>query len=1782
MKKSFISQLISLNKRALTLTLCLSMLLCSFGTELYAVDSTAEPDVEYVQEEENPIEEDEEIIDENIPVTVPSVDSTLPVYADTQAANPDIYDSGIYFDESMLQNSTEAVKQELVGINILHGFPTDIIEVERGNNVLLNASSDSAVDGFVWQISINGKWYNICDDGFGQLNVTYAMIANALVDDMAYIRAVSYCEGYDLVSNPVIIKVVEPMVAEVEPTTNIPEVTPTDTVEVTYELTDADGNLLSSSSEDNSYLNQDSNENLNESYGIATASEIPNDAVTHEESTLPEMQIYNVAVQYVYGYDGNNPNIQNVPVAEFWIATIAKDSTLNTVLTVPTIVGYYPVLKNTTFPQAEISLSNYSLAINYNSAQQDIEITVEYLPAKNNKFEIYHYLQNVEDDEYGAPIIEVREGATTNAPVKNYEKNVMGYQTLAQYHAGFYPLAYDGNVRVAADGSTVVEIYYDRYFYLMDFDIGLNAYGVEPQYAKFEAPIMVDTPYRPGYTFNKWVLHDPSYESNPELFEAKGDGNDSTELLDISWTEGPPATMPKFNLTYEADWTPNPRSSVYIVVWGWNPNVNNGAGRYAYLGSTNIAADTGSSYTYTVNHVHDSNCEQCPLDEHTHTPSCRARVGDKFQTVEDTSGPLGWLFPTQYTEDDIEYNGELIDGRIGVLKTGSGSTLYYVYHADTKAWYTYNADKIDLDVLVPVSSLPLDCGIPEHTHKQGECGCERLEMDSNLWVVNNEMSTDLTVTVLPNGESQIHVFYDRTEFTVGFRKQYSNINDYGEITAAWGTNIGDRWTEICTTANCTNWSEKSDGGGPWTGYLDTMPAKNITFYVGGDGSNVATYYIQNPDGSFVEKFHINGKGAAITKEDFFEIDGFTYSYGVDGRGDNLPSLEKVNNSDEDETHGNFSGAKFYYTRNNYNLEFYSYNELVKTEPTQYEASLAEFAEYIPPDSANHESGSHEFGGWFLSPDCTGEPFDLNTKKMPSNNLVLYAKWTAKKYRVEIYRSYADMENAANAMTQEAADSYIMRDNNGNMLANLAEYHSYVNWLPTEDDVRGTDPIYQQLSFRGWFYHNTEHHDEHYFNSSIPIILGMSAHAPNDNTELVYWTDTEGQYGEVGKEYEVIRFYGRWTSDVLREYEIQYVLAKVERDADGNPIMDGNGNSKPILDVNGNYTPDTDAQGNIIYVAPTETGSALGGTSKTFEAKVDTEILLNYREGHYPHVPSHTLVLDAWSENKNTFTFYYIPKTPPIEYRVEYRDSVTRELIDVDTDGASDGIKYGSTNKAIITEQFIPIVGYIPDAFQKRLVISANEDSNVLVFYYTANELSAPIQLTYMVEDLPTYSIVDGQKVEKTPTYSVYTESFFTGNKGLKYDIADYPISIPGFTAMTAVPEGYLVNTGKVDADDNPIMVTPTMSAVLDENGLHLYQFFERNEYPYVFYFMDYTSPDYPLFSPVTGSAHYMETVEMEYPNIPGFAYAGTSAKQSMIIRIEDGDTNNNGVIETAEIQHNERIFYYTPLTVMLDYDIIGPEKCASVSVHVQNVQSFYIKRTEAVTPTLPTFDEAHSDIIPCHLEYDPNKFNFLGWTVKDANGNLITDSEGNVIYLTNENAAQYNASFVTYKDPDTNIEYPNSLMPVRQIYSHDYGDGRGEQEMGYYFPGNLIFYAVFEAKETVMTITRTDVDVIDVDQSFVYRLVGTDENTKDIALTVTVHVPANNTSGSVTINEVPIGKYTITEVTDWSWRYTPNSNTIDVTTEPGKKANVTVGNSSRNPYWLNGTAYACNKFNEKS
>ena len=99
---------------------------------------------------------------------------------------------------------------------------------------------------------------------------------------------------------------------------------------------------------------------------------------------------------------------------------------------------------------------------------------------------------------------------------------------------------------VAADGSTTIEIYYDRYYYLMSFDLG-GGYGTEPVYARYEASISVDAPLKSGYTFDGWEYN----------------GHDA----DI------PATMPAENQEYTALWAPQVgESSFTVVYWLQNPD----------------------------------------------------------------------------------------------------------------------------------------------------------------------------------------------------------------------------------------------------------------------------------------------------------------------------------------------------------------------------------------------------------------------------------------------------------------------------------------------------------------------------------------------------------------------------------------------------------------------------------------------------------------------------------------------------------------------------------------------------------------------------------------------------------------------------------------------------------------------------------------------------------------------------------------------------------------------------------------------------------------------------------------------------------------------------------------------------------------------------------------------------------------------------------------------------------------------------------------------------------
>lgn len=107
-----------------------------------------------------------------------------------------------------------------------------------------------------------------------------------------------------------------------------------------------------------------------------------------------------------------------------------------------------------------------------------------------------------------------------------------------------------------------------------------------------------------------------------------------------------------------------------------------------------------------------------------------------------------------------------------------------------------------------------------------------------------------------------------------------------------------------------------------------------------------------------------------------------------------------------------------------------------------------------------------------------------------------------------------------------------------------------------------------------------------------------------------------------------------------------------------------------------------------------------------------------------------------------------------------------------------------------------------------------------------------------------------------------------------------------------------------------------------------------------------------------------------------------------------------------------------------------------------------------------------------------------------------------------------------------------------------------------------------------LTITKQGCQSEDENQSFLFRIIGTEERTQMVDVTVAVHG-----NGSVTLTELPKGSYRITEVQSWSWRYTPDGSK-DISAMESENA-VNFRNTRTNDTWLNGGAWCDNSFLRK-
>lgn len=423
----------------------------------------------------------------------------------------------------------------------------------------------------------------------------------------------------------------------------------------------------------------------------------------------------------------------------------------------------------------------------------------------------------------------------------------------------------------------------------------------------------------------------------------------------------------------------------------------------------------------------------------------------------------------------------------------------------------------------------------------------------------------------------------------------------------------------------------------------------------------------------------------------------------------------------------------------------------------------------------------------------------------------------------------------------------------------------------------------------------------------------------------------------------LNLYAKWSSNTLVEYKIHYQLK------DGTEI------------------------------APDTTGSGLAGTTKTFDAKTGTQLKDGCQTGYFPQTGSHSLTFDI--NGGNEFTFVYVQKKK-VKYTVKYLEKGTEAVLHEE--------ESKETSDAVKTEKFEYIKGYAPDAYQKKLVLSADENKNVLIFWYTKDDTHAPVQTIHWIQNIAG----DG--------YTEYQSSTnLNGVIGKEY--SEPPRDMDGFR--------YVKGTAVAGTSTTNFTAPNKPNGTLTAEGLVLNLYYDREEYDYTFRFMD-SGTNQPIAPSVKGTARYQAQVTESAKTIDGYTLV-SSKNQSITIGTDEGK--------------NVKTFWYEEKTAVINYQVVGPEGCGSVS------------------PTSETVNMVTGTANGSTATASNDTYKFVGWYSDEA--------------CENETLVSSDAKYVPTKS-------------------------------GTLWPASTTYYAKFDWNVADLTITKTGAKDIDKNQSFIFHVTG--------------------------------------------------------------------------------------------
>lgn len=1516
----------------------------------------------------------------------------------------------------------------------------------------LTLKAETELDGepsYQWQVLSTGKepaWVNISDKTEQTLAVTYALVSSML-DKMGQMQLrCTVTAGTDAYES--------------------------DAVTVTAHNTNTPTTLPS-------YLSSGNNEP-----SVSVGQSTPNSDVK---------DVYSITINYIYN-DGN--------MAErSYNLSIKAGDPVNYTIPNPTIVGYAPTLQvshpGITFVTSE---SGSSIQIEYASLDAPQVVNVVYMPSLT-KFTVNHHKQNLLDDNYthDTSLVEVKYGYTGEAvPDCHLELE------------GFHSLYYD-RTAIAADGTTVINVYYDRDYYLVSFDL-VGGFGLEPIYTRYGTEISITAPSRPGYQFAAWTL-----------ISVGGRAPTSSDVEEYLFTATKQTVTVKTSLSYLALWTLGTTS--YTMVF-WAENAEDDA--YSYWGSLTVNTDehdnrlmTGSSasaqdwisrvstiddeqfftfnparsdknvtvtgdgstvvnayYTrnrYTITfiangkcaleaqhthgedcyvdicgqehihtadcvyhlvcdipehtehtwdcivcgkeeHVHGVHCDGvigcgkeehthsvacCQLPEHTHVKNCYNSVGSRVTRPATSGSPNYHTFPSVSTNG---YVARFVNSR-------NNKVYHYIYIAGS--WYNYNSTAANGTV------VGTKCGYVEHEHGSDITECLHCEKEAH---VHDESCVSCTIEEHVHGDAcykdQIHVHDAKNCYEYpNCKAQHVHEDACMKLVCAMPT--GHTHTDSCNDKNRQS-TVKLVTRKYQASLADIWPLTDANGVVYDQGQRwspsnssyydaVLVYIATMPADDFTLTVNVSSYDTFHMHYMLEVLPGEAYTKTYNGKNfiESFTVSANYNYITREEDFFDIKGFQQFGSNPTFKSDqITQHGDVYFYYQRKTGGNVVLSFQNVNTVTQSFTGGNIMYGMPLAEYQygTNGEPYIPPYPSTYEPNAYRFDQWfTTPECFPGTEVDWDALTMPDGALTLYAHYVPVKHEVNVYKDASLSE--KLTETLKVDHGTFLTAPAQPtngQLIFSGWFYKDDNGNEKAFVFEHIPVK-------------------------------DSLNIYAKWGSHVAVRYAIYY------------KYVDNNGNE-------------------IEIAAPT-TGSTIAGYDRTFEAKGGTELFVDYQQGYFPLIPSHSVVMSA--ESANEYTFYYAKKDS-IPYTVRYLDKDTGLPLQPEKVKVVEDNMY-----AVVTETFEPYTGYVPDEYQKRLTVSVN-GSNELIFYYKKDITNAYYRVVHYWQNL------DGT------TYTEHSHHDIMAAIGTI--CAAGPIAINGFDFVEARIDGTPVS---LDSDGD-------VRHVLPAEGMLIAFYYNRKAVSYTVDYVEYGNTSHQLVLPLTGTGLFGASVEITALDLTGKGYTLVSGA-AQTITLKDGT--------------NHVVFYYQENSVSYQYiTMIGGTPSPSYSGS---------ENTGAMTGNPLGF-----------LPIVSQDYTFVGW-FKDQDCTIPLDPE---------------------VDPVV-IDASGRLIPLPTDAN---GDGTALYEGG-------VYYAKFDYNFTGITITVAG--SASAEQGYLFLVEGAS------GLKITVAIIGN---GTATINNLRVGYYRVSQLTDWSWRYNVQGEavvSVDLSASVGSNV-LTFTQVYTNDKWIDGNGHS--------